>query len=138
MHNCRQDALTYNVSLSLTVEESSLGNEAIETAKLYAGQISAMKRRAEEQAAEAARIAAAEKELAKDKGKEKAKDTDDPMDGEGTGGGDADGEGEEEGDELEELPAQPRKGRSKAHVSFFSFWRRFPLLITFFRQRHHA
>jgi hypothetical protein len=119
MHNCRQDVLTYNVSLFLTVEESALGNEAIETAKLYAGQISAMKRRAKEQAAEAAMITAAEKECTQEKGKEKVKDTDDPMDGEGTRGGDVDGEGEEEGDGLEEQPMPLRKGRAKVLLSLF-------------------
>ncbi|KAG2742561.1 hypothetical protein P692DRAFT_20879727, partial [Suillus brevipes Sb2] len=115
MAKCREDMMTYNIGFTFTAEEVTMGNETIELAKLYAGQVSAMKRRAEEQAAEAARVAAAaaaEKELAKEKGKEKAKDTDDPMDGEGTGGGDADGEGEAEGDELEEQPAPPRKGRA--------------------------
>jgi hypothetical protein len=128
MAKCREDMMTYNIGFTFTAEEVTMGNETIELAKLYAGQVSAMKRRAEEQAAEATRVAAAaaaEKELAREKGKEKAKDTDDPMDGEGTGGGDADGEGEAEGDELEEQPALPRKGRAAVQVSFsFS-----PLLV---------
>jgi hypothetical protein len=121
MAKCREDMMTYNIGFTFTAEEVTMGNETIELAKLYAGQVSAMKHRAEEQAAEATRVAAAaatEKELAKEKGKEKAKDTDDPMDGEGTGGGDADGEGEVEGDELEEQPALPKKGRAVVQVSF--------------------
>lgn len=111
MQSCRTDALVYNLVLALPADEIQAGNEAHDLFERYSGQISAVKKIAEQQ--KEADFVVAEAERKKAKGKQKAGNlTDDPMESErDTAETDAEGEEEEDPPAEAQAPKKPKRLR---------------------------